>query len=144
MPPETAAVPAESPARLQYGAPVTLAPGEAVLVEQSAVRVRFVRVVEDSRCPRDVTCVWAGRAVVELTATVGEDGPERSVQLEVGASAAASATAAEGSSGSGAAELFGFRFVAEALDPYPEAKEAVRPENYRLRLALAPRERGAS
>ena len=38
--------------------------GEAVAVD--GVPVRFVRVAEDSRCPPGVTCVWAGRARVEL------------------------------------------------------------------------------
>ncbi|MBK9337779.1 MAG: hypothetical protein IPM98_14970 [Lewinellaceae bacterium] len=33
----------------------------------SAVQVRFGRVVSDSRCPIDAICVWAGRAEVELT-----------------------------------------------------------------------------
>ena len=38
--------------------------GEAVAMD--GVTVRFVRVAEDSRCPPGVTCVWAGRAHVEL------------------------------------------------------------------------------
>jgi len=28
--------------------------------------VKFVQVLEDSRCPLDVTCIWAGRARVQL------------------------------------------------------------------------------
>lgn len=34
-------------------------------------RVRPDRVIEDSRCPTDVRCVWAGRLVVRSTVTGG-------------------------------------------------------------------------
>ena len=47
-------------------AAVRIALGETVAV--GGVPVRFTRVVEDSRCPPDVSCVWAGRARVELVA----------------------------------------------------------------------------
>ena len=30
------------------------------------MKVRFVAVTEDSRCPRDVTCIWAGEVKVQL------------------------------------------------------------------------------
>lgn len=43
---------------------VRIALGEAVAVE--AVPIRFDAVTEDSRCPPDVSCVWAGRAHVRL------------------------------------------------------------------------------
>jgi hypothetical protein len=36
--------------------------------------VTLVQVEEDSRCPKDVLCVWMGRALVRLQATVdGQD-----------------------------------------------------------------------
>lgn len=35
------------------------------------VSVRPERIVEDSRCPEEVLCVWAGRLVVEATAMRG-------------------------------------------------------------------------
>lgn len=42
--------------------PFTLHPGEgAVLADAS--RLRYVRLVNDSRCPPDVQCVWAGDAI---------------------------------------------------------------------------------
>ena len=30
------------------------------------VSITLVAVVEDSRCPRDTTCIWAGKAVVKI------------------------------------------------------------------------------
>jgi hypothetical protein len=42
--------------------------------------VRPDRLVEDSRCPMNARCVWAGRVVID--ATVWADGARRSVRLE--------------------------------------------------------------
>ena len=38
--------------------------GESVVVQ--GVSLSFVEVLEDSRCPEDVTCVWAGRARIAV------------------------------------------------------------------------------
>lgn len=43
---------------------VTLGVGEEVQVAD--LHMRFVRVVEDSRCPPDAYCVWAGQVVVQV------------------------------------------------------------------------------
>lgn len=54
--------------------------GQAVLVEAAGFGVTFVAVTEDSRCPADVTCVWAGNAVVELKVSM-TDAPDTTVTL---------------------------------------------------------------
>jgi hypothetical protein len=51
---------------VEPGAIVTLAPGQWVSVKSTSMKVRFVAVTEDSRCPRDVTCIWAGEVKVQL------------------------------------------------------------------------------
>lgn len=38
--------------------------GETVVLK--GVSIKFLEVTEDSRCPKDVTCVWAGRAIVKV------------------------------------------------------------------------------
>ena len=38
--------------------------GETVVLK--GVTIKFLDVVEDSRCPKDVTCIWAGRAIVKV------------------------------------------------------------------------------
>ena len=40
--------------------------GRVVTLDGGRLRVRFVRVTSDSRCPVDVDCVWAGNAEVLL------------------------------------------------------------------------------
>ncbi len=49
------------------GDPFMLTQGDAVTIAGHALQ--FVDVVEDSRCPEDVTCVWEGRAKVTLSAS---------------------------------------------------------------------------
>jgi hypothetical protein len=101
-------------------ATVTLAPGERVFASEPDLPVTFVDVSEDSRCPEGVTCVWAGRAVVQVE--VG-DGEAPTIALQVGGEAR---------------EARSLRLTAEALDPYPRADTATRSEDYRLRLRLEP------
>jgi hypothetical protein len=62
--------PPRVPARL--GEEVALAPGQTAEVEGERLAVVFLRVAEDSRCPRDVQCVRAGEARVELELRVDD------------------------------------------------------------------------
>src|SRR5687768_17789148 len=41
-----------------------LKPGRTARVDGTAITVSFVGVPEDSRCPTDVQCVWAGNGAV--------------------------------------------------------------------------------
>lgn len=43
--------------------------GQEAHIQGTPVSVRFLSVAEDSRCPSDVVCVWAGNAVVRLAIT---------------------------------------------------------------------------
>jgi hypothetical protein len=52
---------------VEPGVAFTLAPGQTATVRRADARVTFREVREDSRCPVDVQCVWAGDAKVEVT-----------------------------------------------------------------------------
>lgn len=43
---------------------VRIPAGEVAQIGDASVR--FVSVLEDSRCPKDVTCIWAGRIRVQI------------------------------------------------------------------------------
>ena len=43
--------------------------GGSVQLPDQGIGISFDEVVEDSRCPANVVCVWAGEAVIELTVT---------------------------------------------------------------------------
>jgi hypothetical protein len=61
-------------------AEVVLRYGEERRVDGTVLRVSFGSVLEDSRCPVDVTCVWAGNAKVEIGIAMGT-GPTHPLQL---------------------------------------------------------------
>jgi hypothetical protein len=43
---------------------IKIALGETITIEDR--QLKFVKVLEDSRCPKGVTCIWAGRAKVQV------------------------------------------------------------------------------
>lgn len=58
---------------------------------KSKLSVRFVELVEDSRCPADVQCIWAGNAKIKIRVsksgrshdlTLDTNGPNQSVTAE--------------------------------------------------------------
>lgn len=49
------------------GIEFTLTPGTTATLSGEDTQITFRGVVSDSRCPVDVTCVWAGNASIELT-----------------------------------------------------------------------------
>jgi hypothetical protein len=48
------------------GQDFVLAPRQNASISSTGLMVRFERVTADSRCPRDVTCVWSGSAALRL------------------------------------------------------------------------------
>ena len=47
-------------------APIQLAPGQSARFAEQKLEVHFVGIENDSRCPADVACVWAGEVIVQL------------------------------------------------------------------------------
>ena len=111
---------AQSPA---LGQPVTLRPGDKAVFEAERLQIRFERVVSDSRCPKDAQCVWAGEAVIRLTATL-PDASNKSIDVK------ASPTDTGTAVGS-------FRVSVNDLQPLPTVNGAVREADYRLTLTVA-------
>jgi hypothetical protein len=56
----TAVVPARVPAE------ITVRKGSQKAVPNSRLKVKFVAVTEDSRCPENAQCVWAGVARIKV------------------------------------------------------------------------------
>lgn len=51
---------------VEPGTSFALAPGQSATIKGTDTRITFTAVREDSRCPVDVTCVWAGDAKIEI------------------------------------------------------------------------------
>ena len=83
--------------------------------------VKFLEVVTDSRCPRRVTCIWAGEAKVLLGIEVNGNYFEKEVVVS-----------------GGGAELGlseNLQMQISHLRPYPETGAGIPPEEYRLRFS---------
>jgi hypothetical protein len=99
---------------------VTLRYGEDRQLDNSVLRVTFGRVVEDSRCPVDVVCVWAGNAVVEIGVAAGM-GP--TVPLQINATMDPRYV-----------DWNGVRVTVLALTPAPRSDTPIKPEDYSVTL----------
>jgi hypothetical protein len=48
------------------GQEFVLKPGQTIAIQHTNIKITFDSVLNDSRCPIDVNCVWAGNAEVKL------------------------------------------------------------------------------
>lgn len=69
-----ACTPATEPGTGSLDREVGVREGEQVVVDDGRLTVGFQEVTEDSRCPVDVQCAWAGEAAVVLR--LAEEGRE--------------------------------------------------------------------
>ncbi len=112
----------EDKARL--GEEFTLPIGQSVVITGEDLDIKFVEVSEDSRCPKDVTCVWEGRvtAVVEIS-TGGS-----SQQLNL---------SQPGLTDAPAREKYGGYELTYKVEPYPEKAEVeITADEYRLLIVV--------
>ena len=108
-----------APAPLVLDVEGTLAAGVAVPVKGTDMQVTFVGVLEDSRCPKDVTCVWAGEVNVKLAVKLGSQSP---VEREV----------LEGR----AAIVEPYRLTVTRVLPEPLSDKKPQPSDYRINLIV--------
>ncbi len=58
----------------------SLAASEKAFIKSESFTIEFLYVVEDSRCPPDVNCIWAGNAKVKVLLKKG-DKPAKEFEL---------------------------------------------------------------
>ena len=98
--------------------------GEERRVGASAVRVEFRTVLEDSRCPQDVVCVWAGNAAIEIGLIDGAEATH-TVVLNTGIEPRAT-------------ERNELRIMLLSLTPVPREGQAIPARQYVVRLRFEP------
>ena len=100
----------------------TLAPRETASIRETSLRLEFVRVSGDSRCPADALCVWAGDAIVHLRVTGGGSAEHELHTQAIG--------------GHTAVVHEGFRIELVELKPYPFSSKTIEPGDYRAMLRV--------
>lgn len=104
-----------------------LSVGQEVSTADGKLKIKFVSVAEDSRCPKGVNCIWAGNARVVLQ--VGKNNGA-GVKLELNTSPREGASA-----GGGAHGQYLIKLVEVA--PYPVAEQPVKPRSYAVTLVVS-------
>ena len=106
--------------------------GETIIIENH--QVTFAKVLEDSRCPKGVTCIWAGRARVQLFVGLEEeDSLIKELifgQVKQGESKDLTLFTSEGNS------VMGY-----ALEPYPSSGDSGSEKEYQLFLSIEKNEK---
>jgi hypothetical protein len=114
--PTTGTTPPTGSIQVGTGQDFELGVGEAAIVTGTPVTVIFRSVSQDSRCPSDVTCVWAGDGAVrfELQSTAA---PSQETILH---------TTLEPK----VVNYSGYRIELKRLDPYPKKALTPPPAKY--------------
>ena len=97
--------------------------GQSAVIRGEDLQISFIEVSEDSRCPRNVTCVWEGRVVaaVELC----KDGLSHRMELIQPGLTDQTVTAYY--------EDYSLHF---SVEPYPEEGKDISAVDYRLKLTV--------
>jgi hypothetical protein len=109
----------ETPALSQsvdLGDPFVMGVGESTTVRNEGLTVTFNGVDEDSRCPSDVDCEWAGDAEVNVTISKPGFTPLRTVLHTTLTQQAASYN--------------GYTVTLNGLAPYPVSTSTIDPDDY--------------
>ena len=96
-------------------------------MKDTSLHLRFTNVLEDSRCPKRVTCVWTGEARIELL--VQSDGRNpTTVQFNTNPAPGQNVQTAK---------VDGYTIELKSLDPYPQTPDESTPlEEYSATLSV--------
>jgi hypothetical protein len=112
----------DQPFRLQITQQASLLDSDANL------SIQFLRLLEDSRCPRNVTCVWEGQARVQIQIQTDTDATQ-TIELSSNPNLTDSKTAYETS---------GYRIEFLKLEPYPiSPDQRIKQHEYLLSLKVS-------
>ena len=102
---------------------IVLAPKQSARIDGTSLSITFEEVVADSRCPKDVTCIWAGDVEVRVRIDSGNAAPHvATLHLNT----------AENETVSGE-----HRVTLIAVTPYPDSTQKIDPAAYRATVRVA-------
>ena len=113
----------EKKLKVSLGQEFTLQVGQIAQVDKEGFEIKFEKVLEDSRCPKGVTCIWAGQVRCELS--IKDNESTTSLELtEPGLTDSLSLTTNN-------------KFkIYYHVQPYPEAGQEIAPDKYRIILKV--------
>ena len=109
----------------RVGREFKLKAGERVTLKRNKLRIKFAAVTQESRCPVDVTCVWAGNAAVRLDVSTNRSNG-KSLTLNTGRSSSLPREAV----------YQGYKVKLVDLSPYPRSDRKIAPGDYVVTLLV--------
>src|SRR3989304_8015878 len=92
-------------------------------IKSEDMKITFLNVTSDSRCPSDVTCIWQGQAGIEIDVQKGE--VESTVSLSIG-----------GDSSPKESIFNAYLIQLVELSPYPISTKNMQPEDYTVTIKI--------
>lgn len=96
--------------------------GSVAIVKEAGLTVTFAEMVEDSRCPEGVNCIWAGNGKIKITL---KKGSHKSMSFELNTMTEPKSFAYQG-----------YEVTLVKLDPYPKHDMPTRKRDYAATLKV--------
>ena len=111
--------------KARLGEEFSLGIGQSIVITGEDLRIEFLEISEDSRCAKDVTCIWEGRVIAAVE--ISTDGSPQQVKLSQ-----------PGLTDEPARETYGEYELTYRVEPYPEkAAIEIATDEYRLLLIVS-------
>ena len=110
--------------------------GDAMHLENRTIK--FKKIISDSRCPRGVTCIWAGE--VKVLVEFYENGKLKGEKIVTGSNVMMNENEIVSSKDISLSEFFdveNLKISSVAVYPYPEAKHKISAEEYSVTLKVS-------
>lgn len=100
---------------------ITLNVGKQKTAKKSRLKIKFLEVTEDSRCPTGVNCIWAGNAKVKVKIIGARSSKEFEFNTNMGPKG----------------DTFeGWAITIDELTPAPHADKPVDPKSYKAKFTV--------
>jgi hypothetical protein len=109
--------------KAKLGEAFTIKVGQTASITGENLTVTFNEVIGDSRCPKDVKCIWAG--VVSLRVTFVQNKTSNSVALK------------ESGSTDEAKDVYSDYKLTFNVSPYPESTKTIATKDYELTMTIS-------
>jgi hypothetical protein len=114
----------ESQTMPRVGKEFSIKVGQQLKLEGANLQVKFTGVPQDSRCPSNVNCVWAGNAEVSLEWTLDKCTTPITLNTH------------DTSRAGDESKVAGFRIKLIKLEPYPHSEKKISPSDYTATLLV--------
>jgi hypothetical protein len=108
---------------VNLGQEVSIAIGQTLYFNNEPFKIKFVEIINDSRCAKGVECIWQGEVSSRLEITY-KDNSYTKIITQPGLTTEPSS------------DDFNIYVLKYNVQPYPEAGKSIKPNDYRLQLTV--------